>query len=278
MIVCKSAAEIGRMRAANLLVADVLGGLEAATAPGVTTAELDDLAEAKIRAAGGIPAFKGYRGYPATICASVNEQVIHGIPSARALAAGDILSIDVGVLLDDFYGDAAITVAVGEIPEEAARLLRVTEQSLYEAIGQARIGNRVSDISHAVQRHVEANGYSVVREFVGHGIGRAMHEEPQIPNFGAPGRGPRLADGMVLAIEPMVSMGQPGVRVLDDGWTAVTRDGSLAAHFEHTVAVTASGPLVLTDRDGTGQRRVSAGGTKQAPRGIWRAGGERGHD
>lgn len=278
MIVCKSAAEIGRMRAANLLVADVLGALKAAAAPGVTTAALDDLAESTIRAAGGVPAFKGYRGYPATICASVNEQVIHGIPSQRRLSDGDVLSIDVGVLLDDFYGDAAVTVPIGEIPEEAARLLRVTEQSLYEAIGQARIGNRVSDISHAVQRHVEANGYSVVREFVGHGIGRSMHEEPQIPNFGTPGRGPRLAEGMVLAIEPMVSMGQPGVRVLDDGWTAVTKDGSLAAHFEHTVAVTASGPQVLTDREGTGQRRISAGGTKQAPRGIWRTGGERGHD
>jgi methionyl aminopeptidase len=267
VIVCKSAAEIERMRAANLLVADLLDELRAAVAPGVTTAELDDFAEARIRAAGGIPAFKGYRGYPATICASVNDQVIHGIPSRRALVDGDVLSIDVGVQLDGFYGDSAITVPIGKVSEAAARLLRVTEESLYEAIAKARIGNRVSDISHAVQRHVEAHGYSVVREFVGHGIGRTMHEEPQVPNYGEPGHGPRLAEGMVLAIEPMVNMGKPGVRVLDDGWTAVSKDGSLSAHFEHTVAVTASGPLVLTDRNGSGQRRVSAGGNETGPPG-----------
>ena len=264
MMVCKSAAEIERMRAANRLVADLLAELRAAVAPGVTTAELDDFAETRIRAAGGIPAFKGYRGYPATICASVNDQVIHGIPSGRALVDGDILAIDVGVQLEGFYGDSAITVPIGRVSDAAAQLLRVTEESLYQAIAQARIGNRVSDISHAVQRHVEAHGYSVVREFVGHGIGRSMHEEPQIPNYGEPGHGPRLAAGMVLAIEPMVNMGKPGVRVLDDGWTAVTRDGSLSAHFEHTVAVTASGPLVLTDRDGAGQQRVSSGGEDRA--------------
>jgi methionyl aminopeptidase len=274
VIVCKSPVEIGRMRAANRLVALVLTDLRAAAAPGVTTAELDALAEAEIRAAGGIPAFKGYRGYPATICASVNDQVIHGIPSRRALVAGDVLSIDVGALLDGFYGDAAITVPVGAISDDAARLLRVTEESLYRAIAQARVGNRVSDIGHAVQQHVEAHGFSVVREFVGHGIGEAMHEEPQIPNFGEPGHGPRLTEGMVLAIEPMVNLGMPAVRVLDDGWTAVTKDGSLSAHFEHTVAVTASGPVVLTDRDGSAQARAAAAGSgPEAPRNVesrWR--------
>jgi methionyl aminopeptidase len=274
VIVCKSPAEIDRMRAANRLVAEVLAELRGATAPGVTTADLDRLAETRIRAAGGIPAFKGYRGYPATICASVNDQVIHGIPSGRALVAGDVLSIDVGALLDGFFGDAAVTVPVGAVSGDAARLLRVTEEALYRAIAEARVGNRVSDISHAVQQHVEAHGYSVVREFVGHGIGQSMHEEPQIPNFGEPGRGPRLAEGMVLAIEPMVNEGLPAVRVLDDGWTAVTKDGSLSAHFEHTVAVTRAGPLVLTDRDGSDQARVSAAaiGT-EAPRSLesrWR--------
>jgi methionyl aminopeptidase len=274
VIVCKSPSEVERMRAANRLVADLLGDLRRLAGPGVTTADLDAFAEAKIKAAGGIPAFKGYRGYPATICASVNDQVIHGIPSRRALADGDVLSIDVGALVDGFYGDAAITVPVGAISDGAARLLRVTEESLYRAIAEARIGNRVSDIGHAVQRHVEANGFSVVREFVGHGIGQSMHEEPQIPNFGEPGHGPRLAEGMVLAIEPMVNMGTAAVRVLDDGWTAVTRDGSLSAHFEHTVAVTTSGPVVLTDRDGSAQARLSAAGTGiEAPRKLesrWR--------
>ncbi len=274
MIVCKSAVEIDRMKTANRLVADLLAELRRAAVPGVTTAELDALAEERIRAAGGTPAFKGYRGYPATICASVNDQVIHGIPSGRALIAGDVLSIDVGALADGFYGDAAITVPVGAISDRAADLLHVTEEALYKAIAQARIGNRVSDISHAVQRHVEAHGYSVVREFVGHGIGQSMHEEPQIPNFGEPGHGPRLAEGMVLAIEPMVNLGQPAVRVLEDGWTAVTKDGSLSAHFEHTVAVTAAGPLVLTDRDGSSQARLAAAGVgTEAPRKLesrWR--------
>jgi methionyl aminopeptidase len=272
--VCKSEAEIARMRGANRLVADVLAELRSAVAPGMTTVELDALAEMRIRAAGGVPAFKGYRGYPATICASVNDQVIHGIPSERALAAGDVLSIDVGALVDGFYGDAAITVPVGEVSEQAARLLQVTEEALYKAILEARVGNRVSDIGHAVQQHVEANGFSVVREFVGHGIGQSMHEEPQIPNFGDPGHGPRLSEGMVLAIEPMVNQGEPAVRVLVDGWTAVTRDGSLSAHFEHTVAVTRSGPVVLTDRDGSSQARVvAAGGGTEAPRNVesrWR--------
>jgi methionyl aminopeptidase len=193
-----------------------------------------------------VPAFKGYHGYPATICASVNEQVVHGIPSARELVVGDILSVDLGVVLEGYYGDAAVTLPVGQISQKAADLLRVTEESLWKGIEQVAPGNRVSDIGHAVQRHVEAHGLSVVREFVGHGVGTALHEEPQIPNYGEPGRGPRLAEGMVLAIEPMVNVGRPSVKVLDDGWTAVTRDGSLSAHFEHTVAVSASGPVVLS--------------------------------
>ncbi len=246
MIVCKSPAEIERMRLPNELVAAVLEELRAAVGPGVTTAELDALAEERIRAAGAEPAFKGYHGYPATICASINEQVVHGIPSKRALREGDIISIDLGAKLDGFFGDAAVTVPVGGIPDRVAELLRVTEEALHRAIDKVRVGARISDLGHAVQRHVEAHGFSVVREFVGHGIGGAMHEEPQIPNYGEPGHGPRLAEGMVLAIEPMVNVGKPGVKILDDGWTAVTRDGSLSAHFEHTVAVTGNGPDVLT--------------------------------
>ncbi len=249
MIVCKSPAEIARMRAASELVAAVLSDLEGAIAPGVSTGELDERAEAKIRAAGATPAFKGYHGYPATLCVSVNDEVIHGIPSRkRLLKEGDIVSVDVGAVLDGFVGDSAVTFPVGAVSERAARLLRVTQESLYGAILAVRSGGRVSDIGHAVQRHVEANGCSVVREFVGHGIGTVMHEEPQVPNYGPPGRGAKLAEGMVLAIEPMVNLGRPAVRVLDDGWTAVTRDRSLSAHFEHTVAVTGDGPLVLTAR------------------------------
>ena len=248
MIVCKSPREIERMRTANLLVADVLAQLAAMVAPGVTTAALDSEAERLVRAAGAEPAFKGYRGYPATLCASINEQVVHGIPSDRALAEGDIISLDMGVKINGFYGDSAITVPVGRVSDETSRLLRVTQEALGKGIEQVRVGGRVSDIGHAIQAHVEANGFSVVREFVGHGIGSSLHEEPQIANYGEPGRGPRLAEGMVLAIEPMVNMGRPAVKVLADGWTAVTRDGSLSAHFEHTVAVTSDGPLVLTQR------------------------------
>jgi methionyl aminopeptidase len=248
VIVCKSAAEIERMRAANLLVADVLAELAAMVKPGVTTAELDHAAEMLVRAGGAEPAFKGYRGYPATLCASVNEQVVHGIPSERTLIDGDIISLDMGVKLNGFYGDSAVTVPVGRVSADVLKLLRVTQEALQKGIEQVRLGGRVSDIGHAVQHHVEANGFSVVREFVGHGIGSSLHEEPQIANYGEPGRGPRLAEGMVLAIEPMVNMGRPAVRVLSDGWTAVTRDGSLSAHFEHTVAVTKNGPLVLTQR------------------------------
>jgi methionyl aminopeptidase len=216
----------------------------------VTTADLDALAEKRIARAGATPAFKGYHGYPATICASINEEVIHGIPSGRrVLNEGDVISIDVGASLGGYFGDSAITVAVGHVSEEAATLLRVTDESLYKAIEAVKLGGRISDIGHAVQAHVEAYGFSVVREFVGHGIGQKMHEEPQVPNYGEPGRGPRLTEGMVLAIEPMVNAGKPAVKVLADGWTAVTRDGSLSAHFEHTVAVTADGPWILTARE-----------------------------
>jgi methionyl aminopeptidase len=238
------------MRAAGRLVGEVLTELTARVAPGVTTAELDELAEARIRRAGAVPAFKGYHGYPATICASINEEVIHGIPSGRrVLNEGDVISIDVGASLDGYFGDSAVTLAVGQVSERAATLLRVTEESLYKAIDAVKPGGRISDIGHAVQKHVEAYGFSVVREFVGHGIGQRMHEEPQIPNYGEPGRGPRLTEGMVLAIEPMVNAGKAAVKVLQDGWTAVTRDGSLSAHFEHTVAVTADGPWILTARE-----------------------------
>lgn len=253
MIVCKSPAELERMRPANVLVADVLVELREMVGPGVTTGELDAFAERRVRAAGGVPAFKGYHGFPATLCISVNEEVIHGIPGPRALRDGDVASIDLGAVLDGFYGDAAITVPVGRISDDAAGLLRVTEEALYLGIERARVGGRVSDIGHAVQRHVEAHGYSVVREFVGHGVGRSLHEEPQVPNFGPAGRGPRLADGMTLAIEPMVAMGKAVVKVLGDGWTAVTKDSSLAAHFEHTVAITGSGPVILTTPGGHGQ-------------------------
>jgi len=250
VIVCRSAAELERMRDAGRLVGEVLTDLAARVKPGVTTADLDAIAEERITKAGATPAFKGYHGYPATICASINEEVIHGIPSGRrVLNEGDILSIDVGVSLNGYFGDSAITVPVGQVSEPAAALLRATEESLYKAIERVRPGGRISDIGHAVQRHVEANGFSVVREFVGHGIGQRMHEEPQVPNYGEPGRGPRLAEGMVLAIEPMVNAGKPAVKVLEDGWTAVTKDGSLSAHFEHTVAVTADGPWILTARD-----------------------------
>jgi methionyl aminopeptidase len=248
VIVCKSPAEIERMRAANALVADVLAQLAGTVKPGVTTQDLDVLAERLVRAAGAEPAFKGYRGYPATLCASVNEQVVHGIPSVRKLVEGDIISLDMGVKLNGFYGDSAVTVPVGRVSEDAQRLLRVTQEALDRGIAQVRVGGRISDIGHAIQQHVESHGFSVVREFVGHGIGASLHEEPQIANYGEPGRGPRMAEGMVLAIEPMVNMGRPHVRVLSDGWTAVTRDNSLSAHFEHTVAVTKEGPLILTLR------------------------------
>jgi methionyl aminopeptidase len=249
VIVCRSAAEIERLARVNELVARVLAELKGMVAPGVTTADLDAVAEQRLGEAGAEPAFKGYHGYPATICASVNEQVVHGIPSKRPLVEGDIISIDMGAKLDGFYGDSAVTVPVGTVTDDAVRLLNVTEAALYKGLEAVRAGARVSDIGAAVQAHVEAHGFSVVREFVGHGIGTKLHEEPQIPNYGPGGRGPRLSEGMVLAIEPMVNLGKAGVKVLGDGWTAVTKDGSLSAHFEHTVVVTGNGCRILTNRE-----------------------------
>jgi methionyl aminopeptidase len=248
MIILKTPDEIAVMAKASRVVAEALAVLKDAVKSGVTTDELDRLAESEIRARGAMPAFKGYRNYPKTLCASVNEQVVHGIPSKRVLKEGDIVGLDLGAIVGGFYGDSAVTVGVGRIDEKTAALVRVTEESLSLAIEQAQVGNRLSDISHAVQRHVEAAGYSVVTEFVGHGIGRQLHEEPQVPNYGKPGQGPRLQAGMVLAIEPMVNMGGSAVRVLDDRWTAVTVDGSLSAHFEHTIAIQPSGPAIVLSR------------------------------
>ena len=246
MIVCRSKVEIDKLRRVNQLVARILAELRQMAAPGVTTLDLDTFAEAQVRAAGAEPAFKGYQGYPSTLCTSVNEQVVHGIPSPRHLAEGDVLSIDMGARLDGFFGDCAVTVPIGRVSPEAATLLRVTEEALFHGIDAVKPGARVSDIGAAVQRHVEAHGFSVVREFVGHGIGTSLHEEPQIANYGPSGRGPRLSPGMVLAIEPMVNVGQPAVKVLSDRWTAATRDGSLSAHFEHTVVVMDPGCEILT--------------------------------
>jgi len=251
MIVCRSRVEIEKLRRVNQLVAQVLAELRQMAVPGVTTADIDHVAEERVRAAGAEPAFKGYHGYPATVCVSANEQVVHGIPSKRQLVEGDILSIDMGAKLDGFFGDCAVTVPLGRVSPQAAELLGVTEAALFHGIEAVKPGARVSDIGAAVQQHVESHGFSVVREFVGHGIGAALHEEPQIANYGEPGRGPRMVEGMVFAIEPMVNMGRPAVKVLADGWTAVTRDGSLSAHFEHTVAVTKNGPDVLTMRPST---------------------------
>jgi methionyl aminopeptidase len=246
VIGCRSQAEVEKLRRVNQLVARILAELRAMVAPGVTTQQIDELAERRVREAGAVPAFKGYHGYPATVCASVNEQVVHGIPSKRRLVDGDVLSIDIGAQLDGFFGDSAVTVPVGTVAPQAAQLLKVTEEALFHGIEAVKPGARVSDIGAAVQRHVEAYGFSVVREFVGHGIGTSLHEEPQIANYGPGGRGPRLAEGMVLAIEPMVNLGKAAVKVLGDGWTAVTRDGSLSAHFEHTVVVTSDGCEILT--------------------------------
>ena len=247
-IVLKSATEIDRMRRSGRIVREVLDHLRTVVAPGVSTMDLERTAEEKIKALGAKPAFKGYYDYPCVLCTSINDEIVHGIPSAkRVLKAGDIVSIDCGVVLDGYYGDAAITVPVdGTLSAELKKLLEVTEASLYKGIEQVRIGNAVGDVGAAVQQHVEANGFSVVREFVGHGIGTRLHEEPQVPNFGMKGYGPKLKEGMVLAIEPMVNSGKPGTRVLDDKWTAVTVDGSYSAHFEHCVAVTKDGPLILT--------------------------------
>jgi methionyl aminopeptidase len=246
VIILKSPDEIERMRAPGRIVAEILELLKSEARPGITTLALDELAEREARSRGAKPAFKGYSGYPFSLCCSVNDQVVHGMPSNRGLVDGDILSLDFGVVLGGFYGDAAVTLPIGEISDKARKLLKVTEESLYVGIEHARPYAKLSDISHAVQSYVESRGFSVVQEFVGHGIGRSLHESPQIPNFGLPGRGVTLKPGMVLAIEPMINERGHEVRVLDDGWTAVTRDGGLSAHFEHTVAITEQGPEILT--------------------------------
>lgn len=247
MIELKSPTQIARMREAGRILAEAFRMCRDLVKPGVSTLEIDREVEALIRGRKATPAFKGYRGFPATICASINEEVVHGIPAPkRRLREGDIIGLDLGAIVEGYYADAAVTLPVGEVSDEARRLLDVTRESLDRAIAQCRPGNRVGDVAAAVQRHVEAAGFGVVRAFVGHGIGRALHEDPQVPNFGEPGRGPLLRPGMVLALEPMVTMGHWEVRVLADRWTAVTADGSLAAHFEHTVAVSEGEPDVLT--------------------------------
>jgi methionyl aminopeptidase len=254
MVICKSPSELEKMYKAGQIVWGALDKMRTMVKPGVTTQDLDEFAEAWTVQHKARPAFKGYRGYPGSVCTSINQEVVHGIPSkSRKLKEGDILSMDFGVELDGYYGDAALTVPVGKVSPTREKLLRVTRESLEHAIDKVRPGNRLGDVSAAVQAWVEKNGYSVVREFVGHGIGTKMHEDPQLPNYGSPGHGVKLQEGMVLAIEPMVNTGGPGVRVLDDDWTAVTADGSDSAHFEHTVAVTANGPWILTrPRDAEG--------------------------
>jgi methionyl aminopeptidase len=246
MVILKQLDEIDKARASNRIVAEVLSVLREKVKPGVTTRELDKIAEGVTEKRGARPAFKGYRGYPYSLCTSVNEEVVHGMPSNRILVEGDIIGLDFGVCYQGLYGDSAITLPVGSASEQAVRLMQVTEQSLYAAINQACDGNRLGDISAMVQETVEAAGYSVVRDFVGHGIGKNMHEDPQIPNFGKKGRGIELKRGMILAIEPMVNAGKYKVKILSDGWTVITADGSLSAHFEHSVAITDNGPEILS--------------------------------
>ena len=254
MIIRKSAQEIDKMAAAGLVVADTIAHVGEQLEPGITTGELDRIAEDFIRSRGGVPTSKGYRGYPAAICISPNDMVVHGIPGEHLVADGDLITIDVGVTLDGFIADSAFTFAVGEIEERSRRLLEVGQEALAAGIAQAVPDNRVGDISAAVQRHVESNGFSVVRSLVGHGVGRSYHEDPHIPNFGEAGRGPQLSEGMTIAIEPMITAGGPDVYVLEDDWSISTEDGSLACHFEHTVAITATGPRILT---GAGDREES---------------------
>lgn len=249
MVILKSREEVEKMHRAGQIVAKALNILADHIRPGITTMELDAIAEAEIRKAGATPSFKGYRGFPASLCVSVNEEVVHGIPSHKKLKEGDVVSLDLGAIWQGFHGDAARTFIVGKSTDDAMQLMRVTEESLMLGIEQARAGNRIGDIGHAVQSYVESYGFSVVREFVGHGIGRNLHEDPQIPNYGNPGQGPRIKMGMVLAIEPMVCMGRPEVEIMSDNWTAVTRDRSLAAHFEHSIAITDNGPWILTTVD-----------------------------
>jgi methionyl aminopeptidase len=250
MIILKSKSELAKMSVACRIVSEVLQELVRAVRPGLPTLELDALAEQSIRMRGGVSAFKGYRGFPNTLCVSINEQVVHGIPSKRRLRAGDIVGLDLGAIWEGYYGDAAVTVPVGQVPAPASCLLTTAREALLMGIKEVSPGKHLSDISHAIQCYAETRGYSVVRAFVGHGIGTALHEEPQVPNFGPPGRGPRLKAGMVLAIEPMVNIGDADVEILRDGWTVVTADGQLSAHFEHTVAITDEGPQVLTALQG----------------------------
>jgi methionyl aminopeptidase len=246
MIILKSRREIEKMKKSNALVAAILEELRKKIKPGVKTIELDRLSEEMALKKGARPAFKGYRGYPYSLCTSVNSEVVHGMPSERELKEGDIISLDFGILNDGYYGDAAVTVPVGQVTPAAKRLLAVTEEALYRGIAEARAGNRIGDISAAIQGHAEAAGFSVVRDLVGHGIGRSLHEDPQVPNYGTSGRGIELKAGMVFAIEPMVNEGTYRVDVLRDGWTVVTADGKLSAHFEHSVAITENGPVVLS--------------------------------
>lgn len=246
MISVKSPREIELMRVAGRIVAETLELMRESIRPGITTLELDTIAEAHIRKSGGIPAFKGYNGFPASICSSINEQVVHGIPGSTVLNDGDIIGIDIGAVYEGYYGDAARSFGIGCINDQLKKLLRVTEESFFAGIEYALEGNRLSDISNRIQKHVEANGFSIVRDFVGHGIGSSMHEEPQIPNYGPPSKGPRLVAGMALAIEPMVNLGKYPVKVLKDGWTVVTADGKPSAHYENTIVVTKGRPEILT--------------------------------
>jgi methionyl aminopeptidase len=246
MVIRKSRNEIEKMRRAGLVVAETLRELRRMVEPGITTRELDAYAEKRIRSTGAYPTFKGYRGFPASICASVNDEVVHGIPSQRKLREGDIIKIDCGATLDGYVGDAAITVGVGSISLEIEKLMEITRESLFQAVKKMVPGNRLYDVSYAVQEYVELRGYTVVREFCGHGIGQKMHEDPQVPNYGRPGTGPKLKEGWVLAVEPMVNAGTHDVHVLPDGWTVKTKDGKASSHFEHTIAITENGPQVLT--------------------------------
>jgi len=257
MIIYKNHKEIDIMRQSNRIVAQILSELREMAKPGIKTKELDEFAEKRTEELGAKPAFKGYRGYPACLCTSVNEEIVHGIPSSRVLREGDILSMDFGVVYNNFYGDAAITVSIGKISREADKLIKAVKESLNKGIEQLRAGNRISDISSAVQKNVESHGFSVIRSFVGHGIGFSLHEEPQVPNFGSPGHGPRIKPGMVVAIEPMISAGDWDVEILEDNWTAVTKDRSLSAHYENTIAVTENGPEILSvyKKDKTGKNR-----------------------
>jgi len=248
--------EVRAIKRSNQIVATILNELEAMIKPGIRTKELDEWAETRAREMGAIPAFKGYRDYPASLCTSINEEIVHGIPSSRSLREGDILSLDFGVLYEGYYGDAAATFPVGKITPQAKKLIQTAKEGFYKGLEQIKVGNRISDISHAIQRYVESQGFSVIRSFVGHGIGLSLHEEPQIPNFGLPGRGLKIKPGMVFALEPMIAMGDWNVEILDDNWTAITKDRSLSAHYEHTVAVTQEGAQILSLLDG-GKRSSS---------------------